>query len=336
MSMVQVWSLPFPQSSSIPGEGQIVAKILAGGGSGIEVISYQYPLKLISPTSPSGSQKSALVFILSYGGGLVAGDAVDLSVHVQPKASLSLVTQGHTKIFKSPSADVVTSQLMNVKVDQDASLCLLPDPVQPFEESVYSQTQIFTVSSRSTLCLLDWVTAGRTARGENWSFHSWKGRNEVWLAEQDHPKRSRLLVRDTVILSQSGTETIGLSVRDTMHKLSLFGTLILRGHVLDQLGAFFLAEFDALPRLGSRDFRSQEDRDEEMSKMTDFERWRSRRTAKEKEQGVLWSAARVRGCVVVKFAASTVEAGREWIGSMLVKEGTIYYQFGDEALMCVR
>ena len=57
---------------------------------------------------------------------------------------------------------------------------------------------------------------------------------------------------------------------------------------------------------------------------------------KEKEGGVLWSAANVRGCVVVKFGAKTVEAGREWIGSMLDHEGSIASEFGDKALMCLR
>ena len=77
-------------------------------------IAYQYPLKLISPTSPSGGQKSVVVFLLSYGGGLVGGDSVKLGIEIRAGASLSLVTQGHTKIFKSPSPEVVTSQTMTV------------------------------------------------------------------------------------------------------------------------------------------------------------------------------------------------------------------------------
>ena len=338
--MVQAWGLPFPKSSSVPGEGRIVAKVLPAGGNGIEIISYQYPLKLISPTAASGGQNSVLVFLLSYGGGLVAGDAVDLSILVKAKARLSLVTQGHTKVFKSPSADVVTSQRMQVKIEQDAALCLLPDPVQPFEDSAYTQTQIFTLESRSSLCLLDWVTAGRTARGENWSFFDWKGRNEVWLkSESDNHgggRRQRLLVRDSVILSRHGSETIGLPLRDTVHKMSVFGTLILRGGAIENLANFFLAEFDALPRVGARDFRTKEARQQAIHDMTEFERWRAARIELEVSNGVLWSVAKIRGCIVVKFGTPTVEASREWIGSMLGREGSTQELFGQEALMCVR
>ncbi|KAG5996515.1 hypothetical protein E4U54_002546 [Claviceps lovelessii] len=334
--MVLAWNLPFPQSASAPGEGQIVAKILPGGRHGIESIAYQYPLKLISPTSSTGAQKSVLVFLLSYGGGLVGGDAVNLTICVQSKAKLSLVTQGHTKIFKSPSPDVVTSQLLTIRLDHGAALCLLPDPVQPFQDSVYAQTQMFNLAKGASLCLLDWVTAGRMARGENWSLVKYTGRNEVWLRGDDKLQKDRLLVRDTVILSREGTGAIGQPLCDTMHNMAIFGTLILRGHVLKTLSQFFIAEFDALPRLGARDFRTQQARDEDAKQMTDRERWRAKRLTYEANEGVLWSAARVRGCVIVKFGAPTVEAGREWIGSMLVREGTIHAHFGEEALICVK
>ncbi|KAF7550918.1 hypothetical protein G7046_g7867 [Stylonectria norvegica] len=326
---------PFPISSSSPGDGEIIVKVLPAGGSGLESISYQYPLKLISP-SPSANNISVLVFLLSYGGGLVGGDSVNLSIHVKPKAKLSLVTQGHTKVFKSPSPKTVTTQTLKVRIDDDAGFCLLPDPIQPFEDSVYAQTQVFTVGNQSSLCLLDWVTQGRTARGENWSFTKWTGRNEVWLrSSQDSPK-DRLLIRDTVILSSEDSLALGRPLKETMHKLGICGTLILRGTMMESLGEFFQAEFTALPRLGGRDFRTQEVQHKEDSRRSDFERWRLRRLEREKRDGVLWSAALVRGCVIVKFGASTVEAGREWIGSMLVKEGSISTHFGDQALMCVR
>ncbi|KAL6798705.1 UreD domain-containing protein [Trichoderma sp. SZMC 28012] len=325
---------PFPKSTSRPGDGRIVVRLLPAGGSGLETISYQYPLKLISP-SPTVAQKSALVFLLSYGGGLVGGDGVNLTIRVHKGSSLSLVTQGHTKIFKSPSPEIVTSQRLQVQIDEDAAICLLPDPVQPFEDSVYEQVQVFNLANRASLCLLDWVTQGRIARGENWSFRSWKGRNEVWTQGSDPAQKERLLIRDNIILSQGGSQPIGLSLRDTMPKTSILGTLILRGPVMAPIGDFFMREFAALPRIGSRDFRSKEDQERDSKEMPEFEQWRSRRIDMERQQGVLWSAAQVRGCVIVKFGAASVEAGRSWIGTMLLREGSIAAYFGHSALMCV-
>ncbi|KAI0157660.1 UreD-domain-containing protein [Xylariaceae sp. FL1272] len=327
---------PFPTSSSAPGEGRIVVKLLPNGVSALENLTYQYPLKLISP-SPKHEQPCVLVFLLSYGGGLVGGDQVNLSIEVQPDAKLSIVTQGHTKVFQSVTPDIVTRQALRVTVAKDAALCLLPDPVQPFERSVYEQTQTFHMAEGASLCFLDWVTHGRSARGENWSLTRWVGRNEVWATSVSQPQQFRLLVRDAVILDGESRSTQLQNLRDSMYQNAVIGTLILRGPLMKQAGEFFLAEFNALPRLGARDFRSAERREKDAAtSRSRTEIWREARLRQEKESNVLWSAAHVRGCVIVKFGAATVEAGRQWINSMLLEEGSVERNFGEQALMCVQ
>lgn len=326
---------PFPKSSSAPGEGRLVVKLLLNGTSGLETITYQYPLKLITPSKTS-EKESVLVFLLSYGGGLIGGDRVHLSIQVQPSAKLSIVTQGHTKIFNSPSKDIVTSQTLAVQIAEGAALCLLPDPVQPFEDSVYEQTQVFKLAANGSLCLLDWVTQGRRARGEDWSLTRWVGRNEVWVPDTTRADGERLLVRDTVVLDAARPQSEMPGLRESMSRLGIFGTLLLRGPAVKALGEFFLGEFAALPRLGARDFRSDEARHADVEELSPLETWRAERIRTEKEKGLLWSAANVRGCVVVKFGAPDVEAGREWIGAMLVRQGSIAETFGNQALMCVR
>jgi urease accessory protein UreH len=323
---------PFPRSTSAAGEGRIVVKLLPNGQSGLETVTYQYPLKLITPSRASETE-SVLVFLLSYGGGLVGGDSVRLSISVHPKARLSIVTQGHTKVFNSVSRDIVTSQSLLVDIADEAALCLLPDPVQPFENSVYQQTQIFKLQGNASLCLLDWVTQGRTARGENWCLTRWVGRNEVWVTGE---AKDRLLVRDTVILDADKPQEEMPGLRHSMWGMGVFGSLLLRGPLVEALGKFFLAEFAALPRIGARDWRSDEAKRAEPEGLDPRERWRAERLKMEKEKGLLWSAAHVRGCVVVKFGAPEVETGRIWIGDMLKQEGSIVTTFGSQALMCVR
>jgi urease accessory protein len=307
--------------------------LLPHGISSLSTITFQYPLKLISP-SPSAGQKSVLVFLLTYGGGLVGGDQVQLTIEAQRHAKLSIVTQGHTKIFKSPTRDVITRQKLHVTIEDGSGVCLLPDPVQPFEGSVYEQAQAFRVTEGGSLCLLDWVSAGRTARGENWDLWAWSGRNEVWLAE-DLDRKPRLLLRDNVILE--GDVANNKELRTKMQKMGIFGTLILRGPLVASLAAFFLAEFAALPRIGARDFRSQDKMEKDSGiSLSPQETWRISRLKQEKEDELLWSAAKVRGCTVVKFGARTVEGGRTWIGSMIKEEGSISKHFGDESTMCIR
>ncbi|OTA67190.1 UreD-domain-containing protein [Hypoxylon sp. EC38] len=327
---------PFPKSSSLAGEGRIVVKLSPNNTSTLESMTYQYPLKLISPAIIS-EQSSVLVFLLSYGGGLVGGDQINLSIEVRPKARLSIVTQGHTKIFRSARPDIITRQNLKVEIKDGGALCLLPDPVQPFESSIYEQIQIFKLTSNASLYLLDWVTQGRTARGENWSLRRWVGRNEVWSISDGTTSKDRLLVRDTVILDGANRPTGSRSLRESMYGNAIAGTLILRGPMTKSLGEFFLAEFAALPRLGARDFRTSEARkkDEEIPQ-SPLERWRNIRLEEERIKQISWSAANVRGCVVVKFGAATVEAARNWIGSMVFQEGSVERHFGEQALMCIR
>ena len=296
---------PFPASSSLPGEGHIIASLQPHGITALTKVTYQYPLKLISP-SPTSYQKSVLAFLLTYGGGLVGGDQVNLVIDLQKGAKLSIVTQGHTKVFKSANPSIITRQTLEVNIEKNASLCLLPDPVQPFAESVYEQKQIFKVGEDANVCLLDWVSAGRTARGEEWDFISWKGRNEIWSGE-------RLLLRDNVIIEGDveGDERAGtMSLKRKMHGLSLFGTLVLKGPKMDGLAGFMMREFTTLPRIGARDFRSQAAKDQASSvELSEEAKWRATRLEREKKDGILWSAAKVRGCTVVKFGAQTVEGG---------------------------
>ena len=326
---------PFPPSSSAPGEGHLVVQLLPYGISALSKIAFQYPLKLISP-SPSTAQKSVLVFLLTYGGGLVGGDQVHLTIEIEPDAKLSIVTQGNTKIFKSPSRDVVTRQELRVTINDGAAVCLLPDPIQPFEGSVYEQSQRFIVSESGSICLLDWVSAGRTARGEDWDLGAWSGRNEIWIPAKSGME-AKLLLRDNVLLEGDKIHTQEKFLKKKMQDLGIFGTLVLKGPMVHLLGAFFLAEFAALPRIGARDFGFYENMENHSGRMiSSHEIWRKNRLNQEKEEGLLWTAAKVRGCVVVKFGARTVEGGRNWIGTMLKEEGSISRQFGEDSTMCVR
>jgi urease accessory protein len=223
-----------------------------------------------------------------------------------------------------------------VAVEAGAALCLLPDPVQPFKGSVYEQSQIFTLAKDASVCLLDWVSSGRSARGEDWDCEAWSGRNEVWTIGEPDTKR-RLVLRDNVMLDGDISSERSMKLNKKMHGMGLFATLILKGPLVEPLAAFFLSEFAALPRIGARDFRTDEAvKEDGKLELSIQAAWRAERLKQEKADEILWSAAKVRGCTVVKFGARTVEGGRVWIGSMIREEGSIERVFGDDAIMCVR
>ena len=78
-----------------------IARINAGGGRVVvrrhaqdvvfSELSSTYPLKLLSPRVDQDGL--AVVYALTYGGGLVGGDSVALVVDVGPSAALVVLTQ---------------------------------------------------------------------------------------------------------------------------------------------------------------------------------------------------------------------------------------------------
>lgn len=332
-------SNPFSAGTAIPGHGTIHVALLPPKTPRLRTASYQYPLKLVSPapvkTEASPHDLVHTVYLLTYGGGLVAGDSIDLDVTLDDTTKLVLLTQGSTKLFKAPSRSVLSSQRMNVHLAKGSALCYLPDPVQPFAMSSFEQQQIYTVpdaggsSPNASLCVLDWVSNGRPANGENWSIYRYASKNEIFTSS--HDGQPRLLLRDSMFLDDHGT---GLGVAERMNKLAVYGTLILHGSLFDSLGQFFMAEFKALSRIGGRQWDSgsdgiKGDSDPAVVRRLTRQRW-------ETIGGLLWSAATLRNCTVIKFGARNVQSGRDWLRTMLLEEGTIFREFGERSLMCLR
>ncbi|GME44649.1 Urease accessory protein UreD [Neofusicoccum parvum] len=364
---------PFAPSTSRPGHGSIVLALLPPSTPVLQTVTYQYPLKLIAPepqpvapNSPASYTPRTVhtvhtVFVLTYGGGLVAGDTITLRVTLAPATRLVLLTQGSTKIFKAaaaPAPRLRSGQTTDVRVAPGAALCFLPDPVQPFADSGFAQTQRYVLLAPragadepvGSLCVLDWVSEGRGALGEHWDFREYVSKNEVWLAPEgaalehkdgDGAGRGRLLLRDNVILRNEREDGAGAAsaasagtVIGRMDELAAFGTLILYGPVFATLAQYFMDEFAAMPRIGAKKWHTSPPGEQQA--LTPQEAIRAARLQQEADDGVLWTAAAVRGSVLVKFGAKSVEGARRWLGSMIKSEGTVERQFGERSVLCLK
>lgn len=253
------------------------------------------------------------------------------------KSKLVLLTQGSTKIFKTVDPGIVSRQSMNMKLDGGSALCYLPDPVQPFEGSAFEQRQVYDLLAgpasetveQASLCVCDWVSEGRTARGEKWKVWRYGSKNEVWQVDQEGKRR--LLLRDNVVFDDGNKVEALPDFQDRMDGLGVFGTLIIKGSMFEGLGKFFLGEFAKLPRIGARKWG-----DEEKEEENEVELWRKRRQSDETKDGLLWTVASVRGFVLVKFGAKEVEGGKRWLSTMLKTESSVERNFGERALHCLK
>lgn len=354
---------PFAKSTAIPGKGEIEINLLPPNKQVLKTFNYQYPLKLISPdphtvtvTSPTDEEPKqhpiTTIFLLTYGGGLLAGDSINLTITCNPHTRLALLTQGSTKIFKTSPTGTTnnksksttnasptilqtqitqsnpTSQTLNVLLHPHSTLCYLPDPNQPHKDSTYTQRQTIYIDPHgsSSLLFLDWVSEGRTHRGESWSLTSWQGRNEI--REYDPHSAGRLLIRDALLLNRD-------NLRLKTDGKGILGTLIIYGPVWKQLAEYFVKEFRGLPRLGGKSWTpGAKSIAEEGNDYFDAGS-KVRRREQEAEDGLVWTAAQARGFVLVKFGSREVEGSRRWLGGMLRREGSVQREMGHQGLFCV-
>src|SRR4029453_17992338 len=121
---------------------------------------------------------SVWAYTSSFGGGLVAGDRTRLELRLDAKARCFLSTQASTKVYRNP-AQLPCSHELIATVAEEALLILAPDPVQCFAESCYEQRQEFCLNANANLVFVDWMSGGRTSRGERWRFHRYLSRNDI-------------------------------------------------------------------------------------------------------------------------------------------------------------
>ncbi|EWC48170.1 hypothetical protein DRE_02274 [Drechslerella stenobrocha 248] len=345
-------------TTSIPaGGGLIHVRVLPPAQLTLHRLNYAYPLKLISP-GPTQWAKSLTVFVLSYGGGLVAGDQMNLRAVVETGGRLCLQTQGSTKIFKRTATSKATAQRLTVRIHPGASLLLLPDPIQPFADSDYLQHQIFeladTTDDTSSLVMLDWVTEGRTARDENWTLKRFESRNEFFAVtdtdcddnadnhQENKAKegeeggmggsRGRLLLRDAMVLDGSDT-TAGDMLRERQDAQTIFATLVIRGTAFAQLAAYIKARYLNEPRIGQKRWDTDDD-----------SRHYTRVEIDARRNGVLWTTSSVRGFLLVKVSGVDVESVKRFVRGLLSEvdgdgipadDGCITETFGEGMFRCL-
>ena len=147
------------------------------------------------------------------------------------------VASSTSSAVSGPAATTpLTTQVMEYRIEGGAGLYLLPEPVTCFRDASYKQIQRFHLKRTSSLVLLDSVTSGRQACGENWDFAKYHSLNEVWVEE-------RLVAKDVMLLagpeSQEGSNRSHLRIperplRDQLAPYSCYAMVLLFGpQVLD-------------------------------------------------------------------------------------------------------
>jgi urease accessory protein len=146
---------------------------IVGGRTAVVRRRASTPLTILTPRH-AGS--AAWACASSHGGGLLSGDSIAVSIDVRAGARAAFVTQASSKIHPGrPGA----RQSLDAFVGAGGLLVVAPDPVVCFAGARYVQRQEFDLAPKASLVVVDWLTSGRAARGERWSFESYESRLAV-------------------------------------------------------------------------------------------------------------------------------------------------------------
>ena len=279
-------------------------------------LAFSYPLKLMLLSKLDSRRASAApppctplwVYLLSYGGGLLAGDAQLLSVRVQAGAACVLATQGATRVYHarrrggggeaSPSEPPACVSL-SCLVCAGALLALLPDPTVLFADAKLRQRQRIVLQPGGSLCLLDWVTGGREhlgEAGEAWAFSLLDSRTEIWQADADAPAASQHRMLTEAMRLTGGCAAAPLAHR--MGRAHVLGVLVLAGPRCEAQAGALLAELGGEGGAGGRGFTQR---------------------SLERARGggspffVAAGAALEGGGCVVRFGAERLEEAKAWL-----------------------
>ena len=147
--------------------GSLRIRVAEQQGDSRVVESYaSAPFHYLPPSREEGEVPR--LTIVNSSGGILGGDALDMSIVLDSHAALALRTQAATKIYRSASGPA--RSLARFTLGNSALLDYFPDEIIPFAGSDYIQEALVDLAPLATMLLAEIVTAGRLARGEAFAF----------------------------------------------------------------------------------------------------------------------------------------------------------------------
>ena len=133
------------------------------------------PLRLLHPRL---SDRAACVMLSNFGGGMVQGDRIGLSLDCGPGARLLVRTQANSRVYRN-DRDWPTSQATEGRVSAGAKVIVLPDPLVPHAGSRFEQRQRWQVDPGGSLLLGEWFQCGRSDSGECFAYDRYRSEIEI-------------------------------------------------------------------------------------------------------------------------------------------------------------
>lgn len=168
------------------------------GATRLTLKRHNGPLRVQRPFFPEGAALSH-VYILHPPGGIVGGDALDVSITLAQNAAVLCTTPGATKVYRSAGR---TSRVSNtLKVAAEATLEWLPQETLVYDGARLEACTKVELDERAAFFGWDINCMGRPGAGEPFVRGAVRQRMEIWrqgtllIAEQLHAAGNDPLLR---------------------------------------------------------------------------------------------------------------------------------------------
>ena len=197
------------------------------------VVTRAFAMSPLRWLTPRNHGHAAWIFSSTFGGGLVDGDAIDVSVDVEHGATALISTQASTKVYRSPVSGVRSD--LRARVAREGCLVFVPDPLVPFASARSAQRLEVDLEPEASLVLVDWLSSGRRARGERWQFNALTSFIRIRQA-------GRLICHDAVTLAAADGD-----LSERLGRFDVLATVVLAGPVAAEAAASLVAASAAAP-----------------------------------------------------------------------------------------
>ncbi len=150
---------------------------------GQTVVTHQYtthPLRLSNVFRLDAADLgTAYLYLTNTSPGLLAGDNLSLSLHLEKGASLYLTDQAAIKVHAMPITATKATTNIKIKVEAGARLELAAEPLILFADAALEQTTYIQLHSDAELFWSEIILPGRLARGEWYEFRYYFGQLKI-------------------------------------------------------------------------------------------------------------------------------------------------------------
>ena len=127
---------------------------------------------------------AALVHLHNVSGGLLGGDALELSVRVGTNAQAQITTTGATRLYRPRPGAAAATQRNEITIGENALLEYVPDPLIPFAGARFAQRTNIHLQSGAGLFWWEIVAPGREASGEEFAYDRIEWATDVIVARK--------------------------------------------------------------------------------------------------------------------------------------------------------